>query len=52
MMDYWKKQKKDNKKILEILEIFNKRKLEGTFNIQTDNTKYVKKTVSKQRVQV
>lgn len=43
-MDYWKKQKKNNQKILEILEIFNKRNLEGTFTIQTDNTKYVKKT--------
>lgn len=43
-MDYWKQQKKTNQKILEILDIFNKKKVEGTFTIQVDNLKYVKKT--------
>lgn len=43
-MDYWKQQKKTNQKILEILDIFNKKKVEGTFTIQVDNIKYVKKT--------
>lgn len=43
-MNYWKQQKKTNQKILEILDIFNKKKVEGTFTIQVDNIKYVKKT--------
>ena len=42
-MDYIKQIQKNNKKIAEIMSIFNKRKVEGKCKIQIDNLKYVEK---------
>ena len=42
-MDYMKQLQKNNKKIAEIMDIFNKRKVEGNFKIQVDNSKYEEK---------
>lgn len=42
-MDYIKQLKKNDQKIAEIMDIFNKKNVEGTFQIQVDNSKYIKK---------
>jgi hypothetical protein len=42
-MEYIKYLEKKKKQIGRILEILNKNKVEGNFNIQVDNFKYIKK---------
>jgi hypothetical protein len=42
-MEYLKKLKKQNEKIAELLNLFNKYKIEGTCKFQVDNLKYITK---------